>query len=59
MENLNQLKKLVESVNVDFEKSIKGNKAAGVRARKTLLEIQRLCKPLRAEVMDHRAKDND
>ena len=39
-EQWDQLKVLVESLEVDVKKSIKGNKSAGVRARKGLRLIK-------------------
>ena len=36
-----ELKKLVESMQVDLVKNASGNKSAGIRARKTLREIKK------------------
>ena len=42
----NEIKTLVEAVEVDVAKSAKGNSSAGVRARKGLREIQKKAKEL-------------
>ena len=36
----------------------KGNKAAGTRARKALMEIAKLAKTRRAEITEEKEKDN-
>lgn len=44
---------LVEEFKADVEKfNEKGNKSAGTRARKSLMEISKLCKSLRAEIQE-------
>ena len=44
---------LFEEFTSDMEKfNEKGNKAAGTRARKSLMEISKLCKTLRSEIQD-------
>ena len=49
---------LVEEYIENNEKfSDKGNKAAGTRARKALMEISKLCKERRKEIQE--AKNND
>lgn len=53
MENFNQIKEILESVEVDAVKFFeKGNKQAGTRLRKAYSEIAKLCKDGRKEVSD-------
>lgn len=53
METLQQLKDLLQEVDVDFKKfSEKGNKKAAARARKNLMEIGKLTKTFRAEIQE-------
>lgn len=50
-----ELEKLVElsqSAKDDAEKCVAGNKSAGRRARKTLMELASLCKNLRKQVLE-------
>lgn len=56
IEKLNELNR---QINEDFAKSEKGNKAAGVRARKALMDTARLTKELRNEVLLHRSNSNN
>jgi|TARA_Y100000385_G_C13007943_1_gene600325 hypothetical protein len=46
VENFEELKKLVESLQVDVVKNASGNKSAGVRARKGLRELKKLASEL-------------
>ena len=56
-ESHNNLLTLVEQYIQDNDKfSDKGNKAAGTRARKALMEITKLCKERRKEIQE--AKNN-
>lgn len=56
-ETHNSLLALVEQYIQDNEKfSDKGNKAAGTRARKSLMEITKACKDRRKEIQE--AKNN-
>ena len=51
MENFNDLKTLISSMEEDVTKFYeKGNKAAGVRVRKTLQEVRTLAQAMRLEV---------
>jgi hypothetical protein len=51
MENFNDLKTLIASMEEDVTKFYeKGNKAAGVRVRKTLQEVRTLAQAMRLEV---------
>ncbi|MFN3589774.1 MAG: histone H1 [Spirosomataceae bacterium] len=53
MEKLVELKNLVLSAEKDAEKFYSsGNKAAGTRVRKAMLEINALTKQIRAEVQE-------
>lgn len=48
-----ELVKLFEEYLVENEKfSVKGNKAAGTRARKALMDITKACKSRRQEIQD-------
>ena len=52
-ESQNTLLTLVESYISENEKfSEKGNKAAGTRARKALMEITKICKDRRKEIQE-------
>lgn len=51
MENFNDLKTMIASMEEDVVKFYeKGNKAAGVRVRKTLQEVRTLAQAMRLEV---------
>ena len=50
MESINQLKEHFESALKEHEKFIKGNSAAGTRARKAFGEVAKVCKVLRNEI---------
>lgn len=53
----NQLLVLIEEyINENEKFSDKGNKAAGTRARKALMEVTKLCKDRRKEIQE--AKNN-
>jgi hypothetical protein len=53
MKNLiEKIDSLYESFKVDANKNASGNKAAGVRARKTTLEIAKLCKEYRLKSVE-------
>ena len=44
---------LVEDLKEDIAKfNDKGNKSAGTRARKSLMEISKVCKTLRSDIQD-------
>jgi len=46
VENFEELKSLVESLQIDVVKNASGNKSAGVRARKGLRELKKLASEL-------------
>jgi ribonuclease HI len=46
VEDFEELKKLVESLQIDVVKNASGNKSAGVRARKGLRELKKLASEL-------------
>lgn len=48
----NKIKELVNQAEIDNEKFITGNKTAGTRLRKKLLEIKTLCHELRKEISE-------
>lgn len=53
MEKINQLKELIALAEKDAEKFTgSGNKAAGTRVRKAMLDIGKLAKEIRTEVQD-------
>lgn len=53
MEIYNQLRELVESVEVDATKFYeKGNSAAGTRIRKAMQEIKQLAQALRVDIQE-------
>ena len=60
-----QMSTTIEQINAAFEQwqiedgkfSEKGNKAAGTRARKALLELGKLAKARRAEISEAKAED--
>ena len=53
-DNFENIKKLVEAMEVDFEKfEQKGNVSAGKRVRKSSLEIQKLLKVLRKDIIEN------
>ena len=54
MESVNQLKEQFEVAIKEHEKFIKGNSAAGTRARKALGEVAKLCKVIRNEVTEEK-----
>lgn len=58
MENFEQLKTLIAGLEEDAVKFYeKGNKAAGVRVRKTLQEVRTLAQAMRLEVSAKNKKD--
>jgi hypothetical protein len=50
MENHDIIVNLFETYQMENEKFVSGNKAAGTRARKALAEISKLCKARRQEI---------
>lgn len=55
LDDWNEFKVLVESLDLDVHKSVSGNKSAGVRARKGL----RLAKKRAAELVKQSLEDRD
>jgi hypothetical protein len=53
METLEKIKELTEVLSVETTKSFKGNKSAGIRARKTSQELKSLLQKLRAEILEN------
>lgn len=45
---------LVETYQQEMEKFEDGNKSAGTRARKALMEISKLCKVIRTEIQEQK-----
>jgi Histone H1-like protein Hc1 len=52
----NQISEALRSFEEDYEKFESGNKAAGTRARKALLEIKKLADSGRKEISDTKEK---
>ena len=52
MNSTNTLEGLFETFLTENGKFEKGNKSAGTRARKALMEISRFCKTRRSEIQD-------
>ena len=52
METHEQIIALVEQYKVENQKFETGNKSAGIRARKALMEISKLTKVRRSEIQD-------
>ena len=59
MEKIQQLKDLIATAEKDAEKFTgSGNKAAGTRVRKAMLDIGKLAKEVRAEVQEMKNGEN-
>lgn len=56
MEAYETLRKLVEAAADDVQKAAGGNKAAGVRARKTMQEIKDAAQEVRKQLLDLRGE---
>lgn len=54
MNSVDQLKEQFEAALKEHEKFVKGNSAAGTRARKALGEVSKLCKVIRNEVTEEK-----
>lgn len=54
---IGNLRLAVESLEIDYEKFEKGNKAAGTRARNTLQAMKVVCQELRVEIQDTKNKE--
>lgn len=53
-ETYDKIKSLVANAGVEIEKFRSGNKTAAVRARKAMLEVNKLTKQLRNEIQEHK-----
>jgi len=56
-EAIGNLRLAVESLEIDYEKFEKGNKAAGTRARNTLQAMKVVCQELRVEIQETKNKE--
>jgi hypothetical protein len=54
---IGNLRLAVESLEIDYDKFEKGNKAAGTRARNTLQAMKVVCQELRVEIQDAKNKE--
>lgn len=54
MDQLEQLKQLVESAREDYNKAKGGNRAAGTRVRKAMQDVKNLAQEIRKEMLDTR-----
>jgi len=54
LENYEQLKALVNSVEDDLRKAAGGNKAAGTRVRKQMQDVKNAAQALRVKVLENR-----
>lgn len=54
---IGNLRLAVESLEIDYDKFEKGNKAAGTRARNTLQAMKVVCQELRVEIQDTKNKE--
>ena len=59
METLEKIKELTEVLSVDSTKFLKGNKSAGIRARKTAQELKALLQKLRGEILELKKTEVD
>jgi len=59
METLEKIKELTELLSVDTTKFYKGNKSAGIRARKTCQDLKALLQNLRGEILEHKKTDEN
>ena len=59
MNNLDELKYMIEVLEIDLAKFYnKGNKAASIRARKTLQEIKKQAQKIRMDISQTRKYNN-
>lgn len=47
-------KELIDAVQSDAEKTLKGNKTAGIRLRKQMQEVKKKCQDIRDRVQDYK-----
>jgi hypothetical protein len=59
METLEKIKELTELLSVDSTKFYKGNKSAGIRARKTCQDLKALLQNLRGEILEHKKTEEN
>ncbi len=52
MQQFEDLKAFITATEVDVQKFNKGNKAAGVRVRKAMLEVKKIAQNVREAVLD-------
>jgi hypothetical protein len=52
-DKFNQLKRVVEQIEIDVDKfNEKNNKSAGLRVRKSMLEVKTLAQEIRKHILD-------
>ncbi len=54
METHDQIIALIEQYKIENQKFASGNKSAGIRARKSLMELNKLTKTRRAEIQEEK-----
>ena len=59
METLEKIKEFTELLSVDTTKFYKGNKSAGIRARKTCQDLKTLLQNLRGEILEHKKTEEN
>ena len=59
METLEKIKELTELLSVDTTKFYKGNKSAGIRARKTCQDLKALLQNLRGKILEHKKTEEN
>jgi hypothetical protein len=59
METLEKIKEFTELLSVDTTKFYKGNKSAGVRARKTCQDLKALLQNLRGEILENKKTEEN
>jgi hypothetical protein len=59
METLEKIKEWTELLSVDTTKFYKGNKSAGIRARKTCQDLKALLQNLRGEILEHKKTEEN
>lgn len=57
MQEYEELKKLVEEIEMDINKAAGGNKAAGTRVRKQMQVIKQACQNVRNKILEIRATE--
>ncbi len=57
MEEYERLKSAVLSIEEDIKKAEGGNKAAGIRVRKTLQEVKQIAQEIRKRILELREQD--